>query len=191
MDRLSLMLVRVGQVIRTLMLREARDTHLTPVQIQTLLFVRHTKSFATSISRLALQLGASHASTVGVVDGLVAHGYLERITSSKDRRVTLLRRPRRERTSVTSWATGANHSTTWLGRCRARIASTWSGAWGKSWCILSTRVFCRGRALSRMPPFRARSLPRDPLPHYCHFLQEGISEVEASKDCPDFAITVA
>jgi hypothetical protein len=33
--------------------------------------------------------------------------------------------------------------------------------------------------------------PATLLPHYCHLLQEGISEVEASKDCPDFAITVA
>src|SRR5690242_14042147 len=91
MDRLGLKLIRVGQALRAMMLREARETHLTPVQIQTLLFVHHTKSFATSVSRLALHLGASHASTVGVVDGLVAHGMLERSPSSKDRRVTLLR----------------------------------------------------------------------------------------------------
>ena len=143
MDRLSLMLARAGQAIRALMLREARDTHLTPVQLQTLLFVRHTKSFATSISRLALQLGASHASTVGVVDGLVAHGYLER--------------------GLTELLASFE---------RAGIAPAGAPCEG-------CRYFARA------------ATPTATMPHYCNLLQEGISEAEAVKDCPDFSPSVA
>lgn len=192
MDRLSLMLVRVGQAMRALMLREARDTRLTPVQIQTLLFVRHTKSFATSISRLALQLGASHASTVGVVDGLVAHGYLERHTSKKDRRVTLLRlTPRGETLSkqLGGWRQSLDTVTQQLSHeDRQRL----EGSLGQlldhfeQAGVLPAGAPCPGcRYFVRDAP------PNIPLPHYCQLLQEGISELEASKDCPDHTPAVA
>lgn len=192
MDRLSLMLVRVGQVIRTLMLREARDTHLTPVQIQTLLFVRHTKSFATSISRLALQLGASHASTVGVVDGLVAHNYLKRITSSKDRRVTLLRlTPQGEDicNQLGNWRQPLDEL---VGQMSGEDRQHLERSLGQILAYFEyAGVLPAGAPCAGCRYFGRDASPATLFPHYCHLLQEGISEIEASKDCPDFAITVA
>ena len=192
MNRLSLMLVRVGQAMRALTLREARDTRLTPVQIQTLLFVRHTKSFATSISRLALQLGTSHASTVGVVDGLAARGYLERVTSSKDRRITLLRlTPEGEAIcgEVSDWRQSLDDMVSEMAsEDRDRLEQSLGQ-------LLS--YFERAGFLPMGGPcpgcrYFARDVsPTSPLPHYCSLLQRGISESEASKDCPDFAPSVA
>jgi len=193
MDRLSLNLVRVGQAIRALMLREARDTHLTPVQIQTLLFVRHTKSFATSISRQALQLGASHASTVGVVDGLVAHGYLERSASSKDRRVTLLRlTPQGEEV--------CDHLGDWrrpLDELVGQLSSADRQHLERGLAGLLTHFERAGIAPAGAPCDGCRYLARpeagasSELPYYCNLLQEGISAAEATKDCPDFSPSVA
>jgi DNA-binding MarR family transcriptional regulator len=192
MDRLSLNLVRVGQAIRALMLREARDTHLTPVQIQTLLFVRHTKSFATSISRLALQLGASHASTVGVVDGLVAHGYLERSASSKDRRVTLLRlTPQGEEVcdQLGGWRRPLDELVGQLSsEDRQHLEHGLAG--------LLAHFERAGIAPAGAPCDGCRHLARPEaaaadLPYYCNLLQEGISAAEATKNCPDFSPSVA
>lgn len=192
MDRLSLNLVRVGQAIRALMLREARDTRLTPVQIQTLLFVRHTKSFATSISRLALQLGASHASTVGVVDGLVAHGYLERSPSSKDRRVTLLRlTPQGEEV--------CEHLGGWrrpLDELVSELSSADRQHLERGLAELLTRFERAGIAPAGAPCDGCRHFARTEaggadLPYYCTLLQEGISATEATKDCPEFSPSVA
>lgn len=192
MERLSLMLVRIGQAVRTLMLREARDTHLTPVQIQTLLFVRHTKSFATSISRLALQLGASHASTVGVVDGLAAHGYLERITSSKDRRVTLLRLTPQGETLCGQLGTWRQPLSAILGQIpredRQRLEQSLSEllVYLEHAGVVPAGAPCQGCLY-----FAHDVAPTTPQPHYCNLLQTGISENEANKDCPDFAPSVA
>ena len=192
MDRLSLMLARVGQAIRALMLREARDTHLTPVQMQSLLFVRHTKSFATSISRLALQLGASHASTVGVVDGLVAHGYLERSASAKDRRVTLLRlTPRGEEfcDRLGGWRRPLDELVGQLSsddRYHLERGLTELLASFERAGIAPAGAPCEGCRY-----FARAAAPTATMPHYCNLLQEGISEAEAVKDCPDFSPSVA
>ena len=192
MDRLSLNLVRVGQAIRALMLREARDTRLTPVQIQTLLFVRHTKSFATSISRLALQLGASHASTVGVVDGLVAHGYLERSASSKDRRVTLLRLTPQGREvcdRLGGWQRPLDELLGQLPEVERRQLE-------RGLAALLAHFERAGIAPAGAPCEGCRHFTRaevgaTDLPYYCQLLQEGISAAEATKDCPEFSPSVA
>lgn len=192
MDRLSFMLVRLGQGLRALRLRQARDTHLTPVQLQTLLFVRNTKSFATSISRLALQLGASHASTVGVVDGLVAHGYLERVTSSKDRRVTLLRLTASGEAlcdQIGDWRESLDDivgemSAEDRDRLEAsleRLLTSFERAG-----VLPVGAPCPGCRY-----FVRNAAPATPLPHYCRLLQEDISDTEVGKDCPEFVPSVA
>jgi DNA-binding MarR family transcriptional regulator len=192
MDRLSFMLVRVGQAIRTLMLREARDTHLTSVQIQTLLFVRHTKSFATSISRLTLQLGASHASAVGVVDGLVAHGYLERRTSSKDRRVTLLCLTQQGEDLCDQLGAWRQPLDELVGRMASTDRQRLERSLGQLLDYFEhAGVVPAGAPCSGCRYFARDLSPETALPHYCQLLQEHISEAEANKDCPDFTPSVA
>lgn len=192
MDRLGLKLVRVGQALRAMMLREARETHLTPVQIQTLLFVHHTKSFATSVSRLALHLGASHASTVGVVDGLVAHGMLERSPSSKDRRVTLLRlTPEGEElcARLGDWRRPLDELVAQFSSEERRHLE--SGLTQLLAYFEQAGITPAGAPCDGCRHFARAHAPTTDLPHYCNLLHEGISDSEAIKDCPDFAPPVA
>ena len=72
LDSLTMALLRISQATRAIALDEAHSVGLTPVQAQTLLFIQRTKRFATTVRQLAATLGATHASTVGVIDGLVA-----------------------------------------------------------------------------------------------------------------------
>ncbi|MBX6350016.1 MAG: winged helix-turn-helix transcriptional regulator [Clostridia bacterium] len=168
-------------------LAEAREAGLTPVQAQTLLFVRDTKSFATSVGNLARHLGATHASTVGVVDGLVARGLLRREADPRDRRSTLLRLTdagRRAADRLERWG----HL---LGEALAALPVEERGTLERGlgaviWALraaghLEVAEPCRGCA-----HFRENAAPGSPEPHRCNLLQAFLSEEEARKYCPDF-----
>jgi DNA-binding MarR family transcriptional regulator len=83
-------LIRLSHTIRTMLADEAAVLGLTPTQAEALLFVRYTKPFLTSVGRLAEALGVTHATAVGIIDGLVRRGWMTRCTDARDRRVTLL-----------------------------------------------------------------------------------------------------
>jgi len=186
MDPLTLALLRIGQATRAVGLDEARGLGLTPVQAQTLLFVERTKSFATTVRQLAATLGATHASTVGVVDGLAARGLLTREPSQQDRRVTLLRlTPAGEATCRRLSAWGAQLSAA-LGRLApAERASLERGLGALIWSLraaghLTVAEPCRGCV-----HFTENAAPGQPEPHRCALLQRFLSEEEARKDCPE------
>jgi DNA-binding MarR family transcriptional regulator len=187
MERLTKTLLRIGRATRTIGLEEAREIGLTPVQAETLLFVKRTKSFATSLGSLAIHLGATHASTVGVVDALVARGLVERRSSEVDRRVTLLR------------LTGAGEETCRLlerwghlleealaGLSEEDRATLERGLGGVIWSLraagyLDVAEPCRGCAY-----FEENAAPGSPDPHLCRLINAYLSEEESRKDCPDY-----
>jgi DNA-binding MarR family transcriptional regulator len=179
-------LLRIGQATRAIGREEAREVGLTPVQAQTLLWVKRTKSFATTVGALAAHLGATHASTVGVVDALVARGLLERRTGARDRRVTLLR-----------LTTGGEATCRRLGRwghlleealaplSAAERAALERGLGGVVWSLqaagyLDVAEPCRGCVY-----FAENAAPNTPEPHHCRLIRGFLSEEEAAKDCPD------
>jgi DNA-binding MarR family transcriptional regulator len=185
-DRLTLALLRIGQATRASGLDEAREVGLTPVQAQTLLWVQRTKRFATTVGALAEHLGATHASAVGVVDGLAGRGLLERRPGARDRRVTLLRlTPAGEETcrKLARWG----HL---LAEALAPLppeerAALERGLGGVVWSLraaghLEVAEPCRGCAY-----FRENAAPGTPEPHHCRLIDTFLSEDEAAKDCPD------
>ena len=179
-------LLRIGQATRAIGLEEAREVGLTPVQAQSLLFVRRTKSFATSVGNLARYLGATHASTVGVVDALVARGLLRRTTREGDRRVTLLRTTEEgdlvcQRLQL--WGHLLQEALAPLTpEQRAELerglgAVVWSlKAAGHLWVAEP----CRGCA-----HFVENAAPDQPEPHHCRLINGFLGEEESRRDCPD------
>ncbi|MBX6343038.1 MAG: winged helix-turn-helix transcriptional regulator, partial [Thermomicrobiaceae bacterium] len=89
--RVGMALLRLSQAVKKLSLAEAQGEGLTPVQAQTLLFLRHTKPFLCTVGRLAAELGATHATAVGVVDALERRGRGAWALDAGDGRVSLLR----------------------------------------------------------------------------------------------------
>jgi DNA-binding MarR family transcriptional regulator len=186
MDPLLLSMLRLGQAVRVIGLEEARSVGLTPVQAETLLFIGRTKSFATSIGRLAGHLGVSHASAVGVVDGLEARGLIERTGDTRDRRITRLR------------LTPAGHQVMeGLGRWGWQLTQALEGLTVEErkalerglgaviWSLrragyLEVAEPCRGCTY-----FAENVAPGQPEPHHCRLIDRFLSEEEARKDCPD------
>jgi DNA-binding MarR family transcriptional regulator len=186
MDRLTLALLRIGQATRTIGLQEAREAGFTPVQAQTILFVGRTKRFASSVGALARHLGATHASTVGVVDALVERGLLRREPAAHDRRVTLLR--------LTETGEAARARLGQWGHLLAEALAPLSaaerealerGLGGVVWSLraagyLDVAEPCRGCVF-----FAENARPGAPEPHRCRLIEEFLSEEESQRDCPD------
>ncbi len=186
MDRLTMALLRIGQATRVVGLQEAREVGLTPVQAQTLLFVKNTKSFATTIGQLAAHLGATHVSAVGVVSGLVDRGLLVRETAAHDRRVTLLRlTPKGEAAALRLARWGHLLSDALSDLTDEERAALERGLGGIVWSLraaghLSVAEPCRGCI-----HFKESAAPDSKEPHYCELIEIFLSEGEALKDCPD------
>jgi DNA-binding MarR family transcriptional regulator len=186
MDSLTLALLRIGQATRSVALDDARAVGLTPVQAQTLLFIQRTKPFATTVQQLAATLGSTHASAVGVVDGLVGRGLVQRETSSVDRRVTLLRLTPEGRASceqLTSWGQELTVALTQLTPEERATLERGLGAVIASLRAaghLSVAEPCRGCVF-----FSENAAPAAAEPHHCALLRRHLSEAEAQLDCPE------
>jgi DNA-binding MarR family transcriptional regulator len=186
MDPLTMALLRIGQATRSIALEEARGVGLTPVQAQTLLFVKRTKSFATSVGHLAATLGATHASAVGVVDALVARGLLVRQPGAHDRRVTLLRLTQAGEAACQRLARWGHVLAEALAALSAEERSALEkGLGGVVWSLraaghLTVAEPCRGCV-----HFEENVAPGQPAPHRCRLIEQFLSEDEALKDCPD------
>jgi DNA-binding MarR family transcriptional regulator len=186
LDRLILTLLRIGQATRAIARQEARDVGLTPVQAQTLLFVKNTKSFATSIGQLAAHLGATHASTVGVVHGLEARGLLRREPAEEDRRVTLLRlTPAGEESCqrLVRWGHVLNEALAGLSPQERAMLEHGLGA--IIWSLRATGHLVVAEPCRGCVYFQENAAPGTTEPHHCALIQRFLSEEEAQKDCPD------
>jgi DNA-binding MarR family transcriptional regulator len=185
-DRLTMALLRIGQATRTAGLEEARAVGLTPVQAQTLLWVARTKSFATTVGGLARHLGATHASTVGVVDALVARGLVQRRPGARDRRVTLLRLTEAGEETCRRLERWGHLLAEALRPLPAVERAALEGGLGAVIWSLRAAGFldvaepCRGCAF-----FEENAAPGSAEPHHCRLIDGFLSEAEAIKDCPD------
>ncbi|KAB8146017.1 winged helix-turn-helix transcriptional regulator [Chloroflexia bacterium SDU3-3] len=186
MDNLTQALLRIGQATRTIALDEARAVGLTPVQAQTLLFVSNTKSFATTVRQLAATLGATNASTVGVIDALVAKGLLRREPGEHDRRITLLRLTAEGQQACKRLGQWGHQLQAALQQLTAEQRQALeSGLGAVIWSLrtsghLTVAEPCRGCIY-----FAEDAAPGQPEPHYCRLIQQFLPEEEARKDCPE------
>jgi len=186
MDRLTAALLRIGQATRAVTLQEAHAVGLTPVQAQTLRWVRRTKRFATTVGNLARHLGTTHATAVGVVDALVARGLLRREPDARDRRVTLLRLTPAGEAAVTRLQRWGHLLAEALAALSPEErAALERGLGAVVWSLraaghLDVAEPCRGCVY-----FEENAAPGSAEPHRCRLIQRFLSDDEAQRDCPD------
>lgn len=186
MDPLTATFLRIGQATRAVTLQESHAAGLTPVQAQTLLWVRRTKSFATTVGNLARHLGTTHATAVGVVDALVARGLLTRRPDARDRRVTLLHlTPAGEATAARLHRWGHRLGAALAALSAEERAVLERGLGAVVWSLRAAGLLevaepCRGCRY-----FEENAAPGSVEPHRCRLIHRFLSEEEARKDCPD------
>lgn len=184
--RVGMAILRMSQAVKRLSLAEAEGEGLTPVQAQTLLFVRHTKSFLTSIGRLAAALGTTHVTAIGVVDGLIRRGLLQKEPSPFDRRVTLLRltaEGERICENLDRFGHTLEEALSQLDDADMSALEQQLGAlvWSlRAGGALQVAEPCRGCI-----HFHENAAPGTAEPHRCGLIQRFLSEAESRLDCPD------
>lgn len=184
-SRIAKSLNLLSQAMKRSSLTAGDSLRLTPVQVQTLLFVRHTRPDLTSIGHLAQALATTHATAVGVVDGLVRRGMLERRSKLEDRRVTLLALTPEGRTIVERldrWNTTMERAVELLPHSSQHSLEESLGA-----LIGVLRV---GGHLTVSEPcpgclyFQPDAAPESERPHFCDLFQRHMTVAETDFDCP-------
>jgi DNA-binding MarR family transcriptional regulator len=184
----TITLLRVAGAIKQITQAESGAEGLTPVQAQALLFVRHTKSFAASVGNLAAALGTTHATAVGVVNGLITHGWLRRKPSPRDRRVSLLSLTPEGETAcdrLEGRAGALEEAVQMLSPETIQALERGLGAVVhglREAGHLQVAEPCRG-----CRHFHENAAPAAPEPHRCNLIDTYLSEPESRRDCPDFA----
>lgn len=89
-SRISMMLYRLAQAIKAMNQEEGDKLGLSPVQIQAILFIRHTRSEMATVGQFAKAIGSSHVTAVKILKGIVNKGLASKIRSKSDRRITML-----------------------------------------------------------------------------------------------------
>lgn len=85
-------LERLSHVLRTLLWEEAVESRLSPIQIQTLIYLNsHTGDLFCRVGQLAQEFGLTPATMSDAVASLAAKGLLTRTPSQDDRRAQTLR----------------------------------------------------------------------------------------------------
>jgi DNA-binding MarR family transcriptional regulator len=185
--RVGMALLRLSQAVKTLTTSEAAEVGLTPVQAQALLFVRYTKPFLASVGRLAEALGVTHVTAIGVIDGLVGRGLVEKTTSLLDRRVTLLR--------LTAAGEELCHRLGHFGASLERALSVLDrseldmlerGLGALIWSLREAGVLQVAEPCRGCIHFEEQAAPGTPEPHRCRLIQRFLTEHEAALACPDF-----
>lgn len=184
--RVGMAILRMSQAVKRLSLAEAEGEGLTPVQAQTLLFVRHTKSFLASIGRLAAALSTTHVTAVGVVDGLIRRGFLIKEPSPDDRRITLLRLTPEGKRICRSLDRFGHTLEKALNQLEEKELSALEQQLGALvWSLRAAGALQVAEPCRGCMHFCENAAPDTAEPHHCRLIQRFLSEEESRLDCPD------
>lgn len=89
--RITIALYRITQAIDHLFRERGKVVHLSPTQIQSLLFLKYARPGVRTIGGLANRLGATYATSSGVADALERKRLIKRTPLPEDQRVVTLR----------------------------------------------------------------------------------------------------
>lgn len=185
--RVAMALLRLSQAIKALTTAEVSGSGLTPVQSQALLFVRYTKPFLASVGRLAEALGVTHVTALGVIDGLVRHGLVEKVPSPHDRRVTLLRlTPAGEDVCRRLEHFGHLLEDVLADLDTAELERLELGLGALVWKLRDAGVLQVAEPCRGCVHFAENVAPGTEEPHRCRLIQRYLSERDAALACPDF-----
>jgi DNA-binding MarR family transcriptional regulator len=107
-------LERISRVFHVLLWDTAKQTALSPLQIQILLYVRDNPESMGGVGRLAAEFGLTQATISDAVNTLITKGFLERRAGAEDRRLKLLKLTPRGRRKT-------EHAAEWMERAVRRL----------------------------------------------------------------------
>lgn len=178
-------LVRVSQAVKRIALAEGERFGLTPAQVQTILFCLNTRTDVASIGHLAQSLATSHATAVGVVDGLVRRGYLRRRRGIQDRRVTIIAltdEGQRIGRQLEPWNSALKDAVERLPLDTQMLLT--HGLRELKFDLFRLGHLHLNEPCNGCEHFAPNDQPGAPTPHFCRFFRRRLTTEEALQDCP-------
>ncbi|UFJ41446.1 MarR family winged helix-turn-helix transcriptional regulator [Brevibacillus humidisoli] len=185
--RSAMALFRLAQAIKKMSQMESDPVGLSPVQVQTLLFVYHTRRDVASVGNLAKSIGTTHATAVGIVNGLLAKGLVQKQAKQEDRRITLLQLTESGRDVVAKIEDWGKTLQSAMDHLPDEVLDSFEIGLG---AIVSS-LQKAGHLVVAEPchgcvHFRPNVAGSD-QPHYCQAIKRYLSFAESQKECPEHA----
>lgn len=183
--RISMALFRISQSIKKLTQSQSDDFGLSPVQIQALLFVHHTRSDVASVGNFAKTIGTTHVTAVKIINGLVQKGMIAKAEKTEDRRVTVLSlTPAGEETAsrLENWGEALEET---LDHIPADVLSDFETGLG----AIVSALQKEGHLVVAEPclgcvHFRPNT-GDEAAPHYCAMIKKYLTHEASRKECPE------
>ncbi|MCX8103801.1 MAG: MarR family winged helix-turn-helix transcriptional regulator [Candidatus Bipolaricaulota bacterium] len=179
-------LERLAHVLRTLLWEEATASRLSPIQIQTLLYLNSHAEDLCRVGQLAQEFGLTSATMSDAVTTLEAKGLLQREPSPNDRRAQRLRltaQGRRFSAKLSHWADALHASLAHFSPEEKAQALKFLLKLIES--LYRAEIITVARICLTCRFFRA-NLHRDPrAPHHCALMDKPLAESDLRVDCPE------
>jgi len=185
--QISRTLFTIGKAIKHLQWDESKSKHLTPTQVQSLLFLKYIRPDAATVNTLAKYLTCTPATISGILDTLENKKFIVRNRKSNDKRQVLL--------SLTPKGMRALSVFENFGKEIEELISEFDKEeqeiLGKLLMKLSKKFIEKGYGFAmdicRTCSFYIQNkYPGSAKPHYCRCLNILLSEKEIYMECPDY-----
>ncbi len=190
MDKLDAKIVsaleRLSHVLRTLLWEEAGESRLSPIQIQSLLYLRSHDEKLCRVNQLAEEFGLTPATMSDAVSSLEAKGLLTRKPWPQDKRVFTLRLTAKGRRSAEKLARWSDVLTKQL----ERFAPEEKEQALKFLLKLIESLYRAGiitvaRICLTCRFFRPNAHKNARAPHHCALMDKPLAESDLRVDCPE------
>ena len=185
--QISRTLFTIGKAIKHLQWDESKSKHLTPTQVQSLLFLKYIRPDAATVNTLAKHLTCTPATISGILDTLENKKFIVRNRKTNDKRQVLI--------SLTPNGMRAIGVFENFGKEIEELISEFNNEeqeiLGKLLMRLSKKFIEKGYGFA-MDICRTCSFfipnkhPGSAKPHYCRCLNILLSEKEIYMECPDY-----
>ncbi len=185
-------LERLSHVFRWLLWNEAKVHGLSPIQIQTLVYLLYHDDRLCRVSQLAKEFQLTQPTVSDAVGTLEAKGLVTKQPWSEDRRVSTLQLTPEGRKL-------AEHLSKWADVLMPHVEQLSPKEQQQFMLTLMRLIASLQRAgiisIARMCLtcrfFQPDYEPDSPAPHYCRLLEKPLSNAELRLDCPDQELAVS
>ncbi len=185
-EKLVAALERLSHVMRTLLWEEAVQSRLSPIQIQTLIYLSSHPEELCRVGQLAHEFGLTPATISDAVDALAEKGLLVRRPWPEDGRVLTL-------CLTTEGQRQAQRLSRWTEALQEQIAPFPLAEKERAlrfFLELIERLYRAGiitvaRVCLTCRFFRANAHPNSQTPHHCALMDKPLAESKLRVDCPE------
>jgi len=191
-SRVSMALFRLSQALKRLSQQQSDPHGLSPIQVQALFFIYHTREDMCSVGNFAKAIGTTHATAVEIIRGLMAKQLVYKTNKPDDKRVSLLKLTDQGQTAVNNLEEWGSALEKTVGDVPDEMLQQFEIVLGA--ILHSLRE--RGHLVVAEPCLGCvhfepdkRAVQESDKRHFCKAIEKYLSHAESLKECPEHTPT--